>query len=221
MTSKITVPQTTTPVSALRIFSDWRFWVPLVAQTALILAIPTQAVYTHVTGTTVVLQTQPVDPYDLLRGYYVTLSYDISRPERLESLPGWATVQAAINEANSPQGASSMFEGGTSFYVVLQAPQNPTAQPPQPWQPVAVQRDRPANLPNNQVALQGTYRYGRIIYGLEAYYIPEDQRIEINERIGQLQSASNTPPFVVEVKVGGQGQSVPLGLWLEEQPYRF
>jgi uncharacterized membrane-anchored protein len=31
------------------------------------------------TGTKVLLKTQPVDPWDLFRGNYVTLSYDISR----------------------------------------------------------------------------------------------------------------------------------------------
>ena len=39
-------------------------------------------------GTQVVLKTAPVDPRDLLRGYFVRLRYDISRLE-LKKLAGW------------------------------------------------------------------------------------------------------------------------------------
>ncbi|NET14750.1 MAG: GDYXXLXY domain-containing protein, partial [Okeania sp. SIO1H6] len=42
----------------------WRFILPLTVQLALILSIPAQAIYTTITGRTVVLQTVPVDPYD-------------------------------------------------------------------------------------------------------------------------------------------------------------
>ena len=73
-------------------FRRWRFWIPLILQTALIAAVPAQAVYTHLTGRTVVLKTVPVDPYDLLRGYSQTLAYDISQPNNLKSLPGWKTI---------------------------------------------------------------------------------------------------------------------------------
>ncbi|NEP81104.1 MAG: GDYXXLXY domain-containing protein, partial [Okeania sp. SIO3B3] len=67
----------------------WRFILPLTVQLALILSIPAQAIYTTITGRTVVLQTVPVDPYDFLRGYYQVLSYDISRKDNLSQLPGW------------------------------------------------------------------------------------------------------------------------------------
>ena len=67
----------------------WRLWVPLLLQIGLIAAVPATAVYTFMTGKTVVLQTAPVDPYDLLRGYYQVLSYDISDRTNLEKLPGW------------------------------------------------------------------------------------------------------------------------------------
>ena len=40
------------------------------------------------TGTDVTLQTRPVDPRDLLRGDYVTLSYEISRVPPGTTIPG-------------------------------------------------------------------------------------------------------------------------------------
>jgi uncharacterized membrane-anchored protein len=69
-----------------------RMAMPLLFQALLICSIPFQSVYALLTGTTVVLKTQPVDPYDILRGYYQTLSYDISSFETLSKLPGWTSV---------------------------------------------------------------------------------------------------------------------------------
>ncbi|MBD2058968.1 GDYXXLXY domain-containing protein [Oculatella sp. FACHB-28] len=201
----------------------WRFWLPLAAQVALILAVPAQAVYTQFAGRTAILQTVPVDPYDLLRGYYVTLSYDISRLETLQNLPGGEILATPNWSAQTP----SLFESGLPFYIVLQpAPDSDsqsaaTSSLPQPWQPVRISGDRPTNLPSNQIALQGNYRRGSISYGLEAYYIPEDQRIEINERINQSGQSGEAQAFVVEVKVDAQGQAVPISLWVGDQNYKF
>lgn len=65
-----------------------RLAVPLFIQSLLIGSIAAQSIYALATGTTVVLKTMPVDPYDLLRGYYQILSYDISSFSTLNKLPG-------------------------------------------------------------------------------------------------------------------------------------
>ena len=82
---------------SLTSFPQWRFWLPLCLQIALILTVPIQSAYTLILGKTAILQTIPVDPYDLLRGYSQTLRYDISRPETLRSLPGWETLIKGTN----------------------------------------------------------------------------------------------------------------------------
>lgn len=214
----------------------WRLWVPLALQSMLILAVPAQDAYTYATGRTVTLQTIPVDPYDLLRGYSQTLRYEISPPETLEKLPGGSWF------AQQPQ------EKVSTFYLVLQAPAQidttTDTTPPQPWKPVRVSGDRPANLPENQIALQGQYRRGyssTVTYGLETYYMPEDQRQQINDEISQIQRrapAVNTPQpapnqpapnqpapnqqaFVVNVKVDAHGNSVPVSLWVGDRNHRF
>lgn len=223
--SPIAAPPALKPPAPPRLIPSWRLWLPLLLQTSLILAVPAQAVYTHLTGKTVILQTLPVDPYNLLRGYYVTLSYDISRQETLEKLPGWATVRA---QAEQLSGSSPI-----PFYVILAAPAIPSGQPPQPWKPVAVSPDLPSELPPNQIALKGRLQAGRILYGLEEYYIPEDQRQQINADIaaaqGQGQRLNQVPPIVVEVKVDAQGRSNPVSFWIslgqgarrQTQNYRF
>jgi len=172
-------------------------------------------------GEAVVLQTAPVDPYDLFRGYYVTLRYDISDLSQLALVPGWRAIQPQPGQDrpwNSP---------GVPFYIVLEAPTEATT-PPRPWTAVRVEGDRPTGLPANQVALQGIYRGNQVTYGLERYYIPEDQRVDINNRIQALQTTPdpNTPPppssFVVQVKVGSQnGDAILEGLWLGETFLKF
>lgn len=204
----------------------WRFLVPLGLQMILIVAIPAQAIYTQFTGKTVVLQTMPVDPYELLRGYSQTLNYDISRQDRLRKLPGWKELPQQKSEGNEV----TFIKPGTRFYVILEAPTSIDAQGlPRAWKPVAVSLKRPSQLPKNQVAIKGLAQFGLIQYGLETYYIPEDQREQINadlraaqpERPTTLQQTllqaspiqqRSRPPVVMEIKVNAQGEAVAINL---------
>ncbi|MCU0532992.1 MAG: GDYXXLXY domain-containing protein [Hydrococcus sp. Prado102] len=200
--------------------SSWRFWVPLIFQSVLILVAPAQAIYTQMTGKTIILQTVPVDPYDILRGYSQTLRYSISRIETLEALSGWNTIVGADNRDREGN-----LEPGARFYVILQAPEKAalSGQAPRPWKPVAVSRDRPTSLPPNRIAIQGEKSdYLWIDYGLETYYFPENQREEINAQINQtIPDSGQERPFVVEVKVDSQGRALPISLWIGEKNYNF
>ncbi|MBD2096790.1 GDYXXLXY domain-containing protein [Trichocoleus sp. FACHB-591] len=193
--------------SASRTLPSWRFWLPLVCQAALILTIPAQSLHTQLTGRTVILKTAPVDPYDLLRGYSVTLSYDISRVDTLRQLPGWSEVE-------QQKAANSEWPATKFFYLVLEAPGAASANPPSPWRAVRISSDRPANLAQNQVILRGQINNSTVQYGLERYYIPEDQRDAINQNINTAQANQATQPIVVEVKVDAQGNAVPLSFWV-------
>jgi len=206
----------------------WRFWLPLLFQTTLILAVPAQAIYTQLTGKTVILQTVPADPYELLRGYSQTLRYDISNQENLRLLPGWQELPK-----QQPNGKNKLtfIEPGTRFYVILAEPATPTLPGlPLAWKPVAVSVKLPSQLPPNQVALRGLVRNGLIHYGLETYYIPEDQRDQINADLRTARLANPTQPIqtppptnqrqrqqtlpvVMEIKVNHQGEAVPVSLW--------
>lgn len=195
----------------------WRLWIPLGLQSLLILSVPAQAIYTHLTGKIVILQTAPVDPYDFLRGYYQTLSYDISRWDTLEKLPGWNELLADPAAENS-----SYPTPGTRFYVILEQsqPQRRKSQQPQAWKPVKISRDRPENLKPNQVALRGRATHLQVEYGLENYYMPEDQRTQVNDDISRAQIDLDQP-FVVEVKIDSTGRAVPISLWVDGQNYQF
>jgi uncharacterized membrane-anchored protein len=166
--------------------SWWRFLIPLGLQLGIILIVPAQSAYTYNFGQPAVLQTLPVDPYDLLRGYSQTLSYDISQIGSLQQLPG----------------GKDLVEG-QKFYVILELNIAKDKLPPNPSKVIKVTKELPSDLGSNQVALKGKIeRYGQIKYGLETYYLPESQRDKINQEINDLQrNADGTRPFVVEIKV--------------------
>ncbi|MEP0799510.1 GDYXXLXY domain-containing protein [Funiculus sociatus] len=205
---------------------SWRLWVPLLFQTSVILAAPAVPFYTVMTGKSIVLQTVPVDPYDFLRGYSQTLSYDISSLDTLRRLPGWKQLlkqQVGGKSINVPPPApsSEYLVSGTRFYVILEAPASNKSSSPKPWKPVRVSSDRPAYLPDNQIALKGKSTGNSIEYGLETYYMPENRRDEINNDISQARGGKQRQPIVMEVKVDTLGRAVPISFWVSDRNYRF
>ena len=60
----------------------WSLVVVLAIQLAILAAIPAKKIMARASGATVVLKTAPVDPYDILSGYYVILAYEVQREAR-------------------------------------------------------------------------------------------------------------------------------------------
>lgn len=184
----------------------WRFIVPLLLQLIILLSIPSQSFYTYAVGETIVIQTLPVDPYDLLRGYSQTLRYEISDLNELKQLPGGKDLEQA-----------------ETFYVILQAPESQEQQPPLAWIPTRISIKKPQDLTEQEIAIAGTREdYQWANYGLETYYMPENIREQINREISQLQQQSNQErPFVVEIKVDPQGNAIANSLWIGDRNYKF
>jgi uncharacterized membrane-anchored protein len=181
------------------------FWLAMGAQFALLSTIAVPAIYTLSTGKTVFLQTAPVDPYDLLRGYYQTLNYDIADRAKLTKLPGGDILK---------EGKAKTGE----FFVTLALPAT-SGQPVA--QPIAVSATRPTNLPNNQIAIRGTYNQdsgwrNRIDYGIDKFYMPEAQKDTVNSEVGR-----NPRKLLVEIKLDNNGHPVPVSLWVGDKSYRF
>lgn len=211
--------------------AGWRFWIPMLLQLGLAIGVPAQSAMTYYWGRSVVLQTRPVDPYDWMRGYSQTLSYDISQVSVLEKLPGWETIATDRDQKQKPRLPYERRE----FYLILQQPTNsatedPNQPPdrPKPWQPVAIRPDRPGQLPVNQVALRGEIMAAMPRYNLETYYMDESKRDQINDQINGVnrmnwaRPRTNRPlPFVVEIRVGADGQAVAHSLWIEQDRYQF
>lgn len=194
----------------------WRLIVPLAVQTGLIMAVPAQALYTDVAGKTVILQTIPVNPNDVLNGNTLALDYNISRTANLSRLPGWQTL------VSKGRGSGRRLPEGTNIYVILQEQLSFGRGVPRAWRPLRVTSDRPTTLRANQVGLKGVYQNGSVNYGLETYYIKENQRRQItNDLQAQRARRGQLPPIVVKAKVDPQGKAVPVSMWVRDRNYRF
>jgi uncharacterized membrane-anchored protein len=131
------------------------FALAVAAQFLILAAVPAQKIYTRATGRSATLKMRPVDPYNVLGGYYVTLNYEIANPGSF----------ANSNDADK----------GERVYAILER------QADGEWRPVSLSNSYPANLPENRIAIRGRYSYSRIEYGIEEFFIPEDKRAEIEQ----------------------------------------
>jgi uncharacterized membrane-anchored protein len=182
-------------------------------QSLLIGSISAQSIYALATGTTVVLKTMPVDPFDLLRGYYQTLSYDISSFNTLKQLPGW--------EGLKHQNGSANIDRNQQVYITLAKTQVSKANTKQAWQPVAIDSQIPAKLSADKIAIRGVSNGNSIIYGLETYYMPEDRKDGVNTDVNSARSSGGKRNLLVEIKVDNRGIATPVGLWVGDKQYRF
>jgi uncharacterized membrane-anchored protein len=190
-----------------------RLAIPLFFQSLLICSISAQSIYALATGTTVVLKTMPVDPYDLLRGYYQILSYDISSFNTLNKLPGWESLKRQQGSANLTK--------NQQVYVTLAKTKASNSNTPQAWQPIAINSQIPINLSADKIAIRGVSNGNSIVYGLETYYMPEDRKDGVNEDLNSARSSGGKRNLLVEIKVDNRGIATPVGLWVGEKQYRF
>ena len=167
------------------------FIVAVVIQVLILVAVPARKVFTKATGKTVVLKVQPVDPYNILSGYYVTLGFDISR---VESFP-------------NPRGMSQGSDGAW-LYAIVERGDDGT------WKPISLEHELPSNLPENRAALLGRINHGAIRYGIEEFYIPEAQRHRIAEDLSR-----NVDKARVEIKVDRSGHAALERLIIEDRIY--
>ena len=140
------------------------------------------------TGDTVLLRVVPVDPRDMFRGDYVTLSYDISRmpPGRIEGLP-----------------AKSSTAVGQTVYVTL-VPEADGLH----FRGAAVSAARPSSGKYIRGTVDG---WNRISFGIESYYVQEGRghAYEAAVRQGRLSA---------EVAIAPDGQAALRGLRVEPAP---
>src|SRR5688500_14580456 len=73
------------------------FIAALALQLLILAAIPAQKVLARLRGAPITLKTRPIDPYNILSGYYVTLAYDVENgrlePPPSEELKVWVNVK--------------------------------------------------------------------------------------------------------------------------------
>jgi uncharacterized membrane-anchored protein len=125
----------------------------VIAQLAILVAMIGLRSIPLITGQTVLVRVVPVDPRDLMRGDYVTLSYDFSRrpPEGIEGLTEKDRYSRELE--------------GRPVYVTL-APDSDRVH----WKAAKIS----INKPDGGLFLKGQLsRYGTMRFGIEAYYLQE------------------------------------------------
>jgi len=136
-------------------------------------------------GTEVTLAVEPVDPRDLLRGDYVTISYNIS------SLPG-SILGLSEAEEGAPYTVTVRLRRGTDGI----------------WQAVAAQYGEAIATPaaDGEVDIRGTTQTApgdnlaniRVQYGIERFYVPEGEGRPIEEGVRERD-------YTMRVAVSGGG----------------
>jgi uncharacterized membrane-anchored protein len=161
----------------------------VLAQLAILVAMIGLRAIPLVTGQTVLVRVQPVDPRDLFRGDYVTLSYDFSRasPANLPGLP------------ESERWGSRRTEG-RPVYVTL-VPDSDRVH----WR-----ADKYTMVkPDTGLFLRGQVgRYGSLQFGIESYFVQEGTG-HVYERAVREHKLS------AELAVTSSGQAALRGLRIE------
>ena len=129
------------------------FILVLALQSALLLGLVAQQEFRLASPTTVLLETAPVDPRDLLRGDYVILNYKIS------NLAGLFIPPLRTSEDLAGKTVYVALEKRGAFHEAVSASLNTIS------------------AGQNQVVLKGKLQYGwgvaRVEYGLERFYVRE------------------------------------------------
>jgi len=136
---------------------NW-FIIAVAVQALVLAAVPARQIYTRQTGTTVILKTAPRDPYDILSGYYVTLTYEIARPKSSDwrRLPKSKPVWVVLKESDDGI-----------------------------WNADSAHDSRPESMPDGCVVIKGRKKGSRIVYGIESYFIPENARDTVERDLRQ------------------------------------
>jgi uncharacterized membrane-anchored protein len=216
--------------------SAWRFWIPMLFQALLILSVPLPAIYIHRTGRVVRLATEPMDPAEMVAARSPTVSYQISHLEMLDRLPGWERLpgtslctQRSSSGSRECENEVQFLSAGIGVYVILQAAEGePAAGSPKVWEPVGLSRDRPTNLPPDQIAIAARSTGTSLKYGVERFYLSPPLRQHLSELARSVpppeteeSEEPNLQELVVEVKVDEKGNALPVGVWLGDRYYPF
>jgi uncharacterized membrane-anchored protein len=133
------------------------FWLLVAGQVVFLATWAGYHEYIRQHATVILLKGRPLDPQDLLRGDYLTMSYDIQN--------------VTVGDAATPSGTGAIV--GKDAWVLLEK---------RDGYHVAVKASRERFMPGpGQLLVRGTFGYGvrtgtgsaRVDYGIERYFVPE------------------------------------------------
>jgi uncharacterized membrane-anchored protein len=166
------------------------FLIAVVVQLAIVALVPAKQIYARMTGRLITLKIAPIDPYNILSGHYMTLGYDISR------LPQNDKTYERLREI--------------PVYVVLKK------DPNQLWVMDSIHKQWPTDVSPDKIVIRGRASYGRIEYGIESYFVPEDKRRQIADNFRR-----NRDNSYAQVKADRFGNAALIRLLLGDNTYEY
>lgn len=170
------------------------FIVAILVQLVLLGIVISPKITPRLYGKQITLKVQPFDPYDLFSGYYLNLSYPISRREGFQNCV-----------LDDPEG-----RGYQKVYALLQPGENGV------WTGTTLTDKFPAALPPGAVVLKGGMNYWRILYDIERFYVPEGSRSRIEQDL-----RDHIDDAYADVLVDRNGNALLLRLRVEDRVYEY
>ena len=143
-------------------------------------------------GTKILLKTAPVDPWDLFRGDYVILNYEITNLN-LDAIPA----------------DKDEYRNNETIYVTLK-------KQGKYWNAVSVSSKRPDD---GSLAIKGIVRYHfrpdanlQVDYGIHSYYVPQHEGRRIEDARGSMD---------VEISVDKWGNAAVSKLFIDGKEVEF
>jgi uncharacterized membrane-anchored protein len=132
----------------------WRIVAVIGVQLLILAAVPGRKLHARARGTEVSLETRPIDPYDFMSGYYVTLGY------KVETAPLERGFQP--NDGDTVYITIQRDTPGWRGIEVTQSPVAPTA---------------------NRLSLRATWEHSARLLDAQRLYVPETQRRDATETL--------------------------------------
>lgn len=169
-------------------------------QLVILALVPAKKVKAYYTGREIKLATAQYDPYDVMKGHYVALSYEINERARFDVFRA---------ETSPPR---TEFPDGRRVYMILAVDAAGIARP------VRV-AERAADIRPGEFFIAGTGRRWWIEYGLERFYMPEERRDEINAAIAAARG--DTDALLGVVRLDADGDAVLTALEIRGKRYEY
>ncbi len=155
------------------------FWIVLQAVFFVVWAQTEEGRFAEGEGQSILVETLPVDPRDLLRGQYMRLGYTFSRPSEF-----------GIDMSEVSQGAQ--------IWIVME-------EKGKFHEPVRSAKDRPDHLGPNEVALRGRWDGWNLDTGVERFYVEEGTPTPRgNDITVRLRVAENGSLRIEQIYAGGR-----------------
>lgn len=171
------------------------FIVIVILQIAVLCVMIVKRVHLLDTGVKVLLKCEPIDPRSLINGDYVFLNYQISSLTK--------DLYTGMNLKN--------LKSNDTVYVAIDKPANGKY-----WVAKSFSSDFETLNKEYPVVMSGTikdtYLAFRIHYGVENYFVPQNQGLQIEQKMGDVS---------VEVSVSDTGENAISRLFINDREVTF